>query len=163
MKEKTKKEKTPKPKYHMGQNAWYMVKLAWTSGEKKVIVLSLLSALLAVALNLINLYVSPTILSVVERRAPVPELIGTITGFVLALMFVSAAAEYVNENTMYGRISVRGEIIALLHKKTATTSYPNLFEERFKKLIRACRLRLCHSRCHLFPARKMEKAGNACR
>lgn len=134
MKENTKKEKTPKPKYHMGQNAWYMVKLAWTSGEKKVIVLSLLSALLAVALNLINLYVSPTILSVVERRAPVPELIGTITGFVLALMFVSAAAEYVNENTMYGRISVRGEIIALLHKKTATTSYPNLFEERFKKL-----------------------------
>lgn len=134
MKEKTKNEKTPKPKYNMGQNSWYMVKLAWTSGEKKVIVLSLLSALLAVAINLINLYVSPTILSVVERKAPVTELIGTITFFVLALMLVSAAAEYVNENTLYGRVSVRCEIIALLNKKAATTSYPNIFEERFKKL-----------------------------
>ena len=134
MKEKTKKEKTPKPKYHMGQNSWYMIKLAWTSGEKKVIVLSLLSALLAVAMNLINLYVSPTILSVVERKAPVPELMGTITGFVLALMLVSAAAKYVNENTLYGRVSVRCEIIALLNKKATTTSYPNIFEERFKKL-----------------------------
>ena len=134
MKEKTKKEKTPKPKYNMGQNSWYMIKLAWTSGEKKVIVLSLLSALLAVAMNLINLYVSPTILSVVERKAPVPELMGTITFFVLALMLVSAAAEYVNENTLYGRVSVRCEIIALLNKKAATTSYPNIFEERFKKL-----------------------------
>ena len=67
--QKAKKEKAPKPKYNMAQNSWFMIKLAWTSGEKKVIVLSLLSALTAVALNLINLYVSPTILSVVERKA----------------------------------------------------------------------------------------------
>lgn len=132
---KPKKEKAPKPKYNMGQNSWFMIKLAWTTKEKKVLVLSLLSATLAVALNLINLYVSPTILSVVERRAPVPELIGTILVFVLALMLVSAASAYVNKNTPYGRISVRLEIIALLHKKTATTSYPNLFDEKFRKLI----------------------------
>lgn len=134
MKEKTKKEKKSKPKYNMLQNSCYMVKLAWTSGEKKVIVLSAFSALFAVALNLINLYVSPTILAVVERQAPVSELIGTILLFVFALMFVSAAAAYVNTNTLYGRISVRCEIITLLNKKNATTSYPNLFDEKFKKL-----------------------------
>ena len=134
MQDKTKKEKSPKPKYNMGQNAWYMVKLAWTSGEKKVIVLSLLSAFLAVALNLINLYVSPTILSVVERKAAVSELILTITVFVGALMIVSAASAYVNMNTLYGRISTRCEIIAQLHKKAAATSYPNLFDDKFKKL-----------------------------
>lgn len=133
-KEKEQKEKTPRPKYCMAQNSWYMVKLAWTTGEKKVVVLSLLSALAAVGMNLINLYVSPTILSVVERRAPVQELIWTIVAFVLALMLVSAIAAYVQRNELYGRISVRCEIIARLNKKAATTSYPNLFDEQFKKL-----------------------------
>ena len=132
--QKTKKEKAPKPKYNMAQNSAYMIKLAWTSGEKKVIVLSLLSALLAVALNLINLYVSPTILSAVERKASVTELIVTIVIFVAALMLVSAASSYVNTNTLYGRISTRCEIIAQLQRKAATTSYPNLFDDKFKKL-----------------------------
>lgn len=133
-KEKEQKEKTPRPKYGMAQNSWYMVKLAWTTGEKKVVVLSLISALAAVGMNLINLYVSPTILSVVERRAPVLELIWTIAAFVLALMLISAIAAYVQRNELYGRISVRCEIIARLNKKAATTSYPNLFDEQFKKL-----------------------------
>ena len=132
--QKTKKEKAPKPKYNMAQNSAYMIKLAWTSGEKKVIVLSLLFALLAVALNLINLYVSPTILSVVERKASVTELIVTIAVFVVALMLVSAASSYVNTNTLYGRISVRCEIINALNRKAATTSYPNIYDEKFKKL-----------------------------
>lgn len=129
------KEKNSKaPKYNMAQNSWFMVKLAWTSGEKKVIVLSLLSALFAVALNLINLYVSPTILSVVERRASVAELLLTIGIFVVALMFFSAAAAYVNTNTLYGRVSTRCEIINLLNRKMTTTSYQNLSDERFKML-----------------------------
>lgn len=132
--QKTKKEKTPKPKYNMVQNSAYMIKLAWTSGEKKVIVLSLLSALTAVALNLINLYISPTILSVVERQASVTELILTIVVFVAALMLVSAASSYVNTNTLYGRVSVRCEIINLLNRKMAMTSYQNINDERFKTL-----------------------------
>lgn len=132
--QKAKKEKAPKPKYNMAQNSWFMIKLAWTSGEKKVILLSLLSALFAVALNLINLYVSPTILSVVERQASVTELIVTIVVFVAALMLVSAASSYVNTNTLYGRISVRCEIINLLNRKMATTSYQNISDERFKTL-----------------------------
>lgn len=135
MKGKRNKEKTPKPKYGMGRNSWFMIKLAWTSGEKKVLVLSLLSALLAVALNLINLYVSPAILSAVERHVDAPELIWTIASFVLALMFVSAASAYVNANEEYGRITVRSEIINLLNRKAATTSYPNVQDDKFIRLL----------------------------
>lgn len=134
IKEKNKKEKSLKSKYNMCQNSWYMIKLAWTSGEKKVIILSLLSALTAVAINLINLLVSPTILSVIERQGPFTELILTILVFVVALMLVSAASSYVNANTLYGRISTRCEIIAQLNKKTATTSYSNIYDEKFKEL-----------------------------
>lgn len=128
------KKTASEPKYNMGQNAWFMIKLAWTSGEKKVIILSLLSAFFAVALNLINLYITPTILAVVERRASMTELLTTILAFVLALMLVSAVSAYVNANTLYGRITVRSTLINLLNQKSATTSYPNLFDEKFRKL-----------------------------
>ena len=123
----------------MWQNSWFMIKLAWTSKEKKVIILSLLSAALAVALNLVNLYVSPTILSAVERHVSVGELFWTIAGFVLALMLVSAASAYVNTNTLFGRISVRAEITSLLNKKAATTSYPNIDDDKFIKLLTKAR------------------------
>ena len=63
------KEKTPKPRYNMAQNSLFMVKVAWTNGEKKVVVLSLLTAALAVATNIVNLHISPAILSAVERHA----------------------------------------------------------------------------------------------
>lgn len=134
-KEKAKKEKAPRPRYNMAQNSWFMMKLAWTSGEKKVLVLCLLSVLSAVALNLINLYVSPTILSAVERHVSLAELAGTILLFVLALMMVSAFSTYVGSNTRYGRISVRGEIVNLLNRKAATTSYPNIQDDGFSRLL----------------------------
>jgi len=133
--EKATKEKAPKPRYNMAQNTWFMTKLAWTTGEKKVIVLCLLSALLAVAMNIISLYVSPTILSAVERHVPLPELMRTIVAFALPLMLVSGAAAYVNENTLYGRVTVRSEINNLLNNKAATTSYPNLYDDQFAKLL----------------------------
>lgn len=131
---KEKKERTPRPQYNMLQTVCYMTKLAWISKEKKVLALGLLAALLAVAGNLVNLYVSPGILSAVERHASIGELLLTILAFTLGIMLVSAASAYVNENISYGRISVRIEIGRLLNRKAATTSYPNLDNGEFKNL-----------------------------
>lgn len=133
-KEKTNKERSPKPRYNMWQNSWYMTRLAWTSGEKKVILLSLLSAIFAVAMNLIDLYISPMILSAVERKASVTELILTIAVFVCALMAVSSISAYVEQNVLYGRLTVRREIVNLLNRKMAMTSYQNINDESFKTL-----------------------------
>lgn len=129
------KKESLKPKYNMAQNSWFMAKLAWTSGEKKVLVLSLLSAILAVALNLVNLYVSPAILSAVERHVSIQELFLTISGFTLGLMFLSSASAYVNTNVLFSRISVRAVVTNLLNRKAATTSYPNLYDSHFIKLL----------------------------
>ena len=129
-----KKEKSKGPKYNMGQNVWFMIKLAWTSGEKKVLVLGLFSALLAVVLNLINLYITPTILSAVERHVSVAELVWTILRFVLAVMSVSAALAYVNVNS-FCRVSVRMVIVNWINKKAATTSYVNVEDDEFKKML----------------------------
>ena len=121
--------------YRVLQNVWFMVKLAWTSGEKKVLALGLLSALLAVALNLARLYISPAVLAVLEKQASLTELLKTIGGFVLVTLFLSAAAAYVDVNTLHGRVTVRQEIMNLLNRKAATTSYPNVDDEKFRKLL----------------------------
>jgi ATP-binding cassette subfamily B protein len=131
---KKKREKVSKPKYNMWECSGYMIALAWREKEKKVLVLCLLQALLAVISNLINLYISPKILSVVERKAAFSELIATILVFVILIMFCSAASAYVNSNKLYGRISVRCAIIAAINKKSCVTSYPNIEDEKFIKL-----------------------------
>lgn len=128
---KTKKEK---PKYNMWQCSGYMIGLAWRENEKKVLVLCLLQAVLAVASNLVNLYISPSVLSVVERRASLTELIATILSFVVLLMLCAAASSYVSANTLYGRISVRLAIVAGINKKSSVTSYPNIADETFIQL-----------------------------
>ena len=129
------KENGQKSKYNMWQNSSFMIKLAWTSKEKKVIILSLLSASMVVLLNIINLYISPSILSVLERHASIEELLMTIILFGLGLLIVSGLSAYIDSNVLYGRISVRSEIINLINRKAATTSYPNLNDEKFQGLL----------------------------
>lgn len=130
----TQKEKPPKPKYNMWQSAWYMITLAILEKEKKVPVLCTLTALVAVASNLVSLSITPVILGAVENHSPLKTLLLLIGGFVLLTMFFSAAASYISINILYGKITVRSSIIAKLHTKMATTSYPNISDEKFLKM-----------------------------
>ncbi|MCD8055262.1 MAG: ABC transporter ATP-binding protein/permease [Clostridiales bacterium] len=134
-KNKKVKAKREKPRYNMLQNSAWMISTAWHDREKKVIVLSILTAVLAVCSTLINTYITPSILSKVETSAPVSELILTIVIFSLLLIIVSAAQSYVTTNTLYGRISVRMAIVRMLFRKAADTSYSNLWNKKFDKLI----------------------------
>ncbi len=134
-KEKIKKSKPPKPTYNMAQNSWYMIKLAWTLEEKKVLVCVLLSAILSVASNLVNLYISPTILLAVERHVSMTELLLTIAGFVFAMMFVQAATSYLQANELFGRVSVRCALMGYFNRKAATTSYSNLSDDDYLSLL----------------------------
>ncbi len=134
-KTKQAKEKALKPKYNAAQNTWFMLKLAWTSGEKKVIFLSIAVALSAVATSLVELYISPAVLSVLENHGTLAQLFITIAVFAGALALCYAVSGYLNENTIYGRITVRAEIVNMLNRKAATTSYPNMFDDGFLKLL----------------------------
>lgn len=132
MKAKNKTKK--KPKYNMFQNSWFMIQLAWKQKEKKVVFCAILLVILGVALNLIDLYIAPTILKAIETGASFTTLITTILVFISALALTYAFNAYVNANILYGRISVRTEIIAMLNNKACRTSYPNLENEEFYKL-----------------------------
>ena len=135
---KKENEKSAKPKYNMWQCSAYMISLAWREKEKKILLLCLLQVFLAVMSNLVNLYVAPSVLSVVERGASITELLTMVLLFVILIMFCSAATSYVNSNTLYGRVTVRLALISAINKKACTTSYPNLFEKKFTKLSAKC-------------------------
>lgn len=128
-------KKNQKPKYNMWQDAGFMIGLAWKNKEKKVLVLGVLVACLTVLNNLVNLYISPAVLSAVERRVSMRELVFTILLFVGALMFCSAALAYVNSNTLFGRVNVRMYILGAINRKAAVTSYPNMEDEDFHKFL----------------------------
>lgn len=128
------KEKSPKPKYNMWQNSVYMITLAWREKEKKVIVLCLLTIILSVTSNLVNLYISPSIINAVETKATLFELIKTILFFIGATLLLSALSSYISCNTPFGRITVRFAIVNAINRKNSTTSYPNLNDEAFRKL-----------------------------
>ena len=139
-----KKNQTKKnPKFNMFQNSWFMIKLAWKQKEKKVIFTGILLILFGVALNLINLYIAPTILDAIETGVSFRELIITILVFVTALVLTYAFNEYVNANVLYGRISVRTEIIAMLNNKACRTSYPNIENDEFYKLSEQASIYCC--------------------
>ena len=129
----------------MWQNSAYMIALAWREKEKKVLVLALLLALIAVINSLVNLYITPSILSAVENRVPVSELIAIIVIFVGLLMLCAAASSYVGANTLFGRVQVRCAIIGALNRKAATTSYPNVGDEKFQKLCAEASKAACYN------------------
>ncbi len=135
-----------KPKYNIFQNSWFMIKLAWKQKEKKVIFTAILLVLLGVELNLINLYIAPTILNAIETGASFTILITTILVFVTALVLTYAFNSYINANVLYGRISVRTEIIAMLNNKACKTSYPNIENEEFYKLCEQASIRCSNNR-----------------
>ncbi len=126
------KEKN-RPRYGIGQNVWWMVKLAWRT-KKRVLLFCLVTAVLEISRNLIQLYVAPEILSRVENHAPMGQLLGTIGFFTLALFLLLGVNDYVDKNTMFPRVDVRTEIIGMLSRKSNMTSYPNTLDADFIKL-----------------------------
>lgn len=122
-----------KPKYSTLQNVGWMVKIAWKNG-KRVLLFCLLTAVLEVLLNLVQLYIAPEVLAKVEQRVSVGELLATIGIFTAALFLIQGLKEYVKQNTLFPRVDVRSAITGKITSKCNSTSYPNTLNEDFVKL-----------------------------
>lgn len=136
--EHPKKQKTPreKPKYNMWQTSSYMISLAIQDREKKILVLGLLLTLLSLAISLTELFITPVILGFVERRAPLSALLTAILTFLLLSILFNGMRTYLDANWSYGKITLRLTLISLLNNKASTTSYPNLLDGKFQKMLR---------------------------
>lgn len=127
-----------KPKYGTFNNCMYMIKLSLTV-SKSIIILCVLHAILSALPNILQLFAIPSIISDLEAHTSVGDIIGTILFFVISLMLVSAVKSYVEQNTLYGRIEVRSEIVSKIHDKLCMTSYPNLSDQKFIKMMSKAR------------------------
>ena len=122
-----------KPKYNIAQDVGWMVKIAWRT-RRRVLLYTVLLAVMEILYNVAELYIAPQILSRVENQAPIRELIGTIIFFTLTLFFTRGFKEYLDEGAQYPRIDVRSAIIGMLGRKCNMTSYPNTLDANFIKL-----------------------------
>ncbi len=123
-----------KPKYGVWSNVRYMLTLAWNS-HKSVLWMCAVWAALSLSINLVQLFIAPVILQKVETIAPLSELLGTIGVFTAALIALNGLLGYVDENIIYGRISIRSLIILDINGKACTTSYPNSRDPEVLKLL----------------------------
>jgi ATP-binding cassette subfamily B protein len=131
---KAKKQNRPKPKYGMASNSAYMAGLAWRT-QKSVLFLCLAQVVLGVATQVLGLFFAPQVLKTLEASAPLNVLLGTILKFALALALVGAIDAYIRQNTLFGRVGVRCQLVAKIYDKVAMTSYPNVEEQGFLKLL----------------------------
>lgn len=130
-----------KASYNMWQNTGFMLKNAWKTC-KSVIFLCIVLALLTAGQTVAELLIAPAIIEKVEVAAPLSELMTTILVFSVALLLLTGLKTYVQENTLYGRVSVRVSIIRQIGEKLAGTSYPNILDTEFinleNKAYRSC-------------------------
>ena len=126
-------EEKKKSPYNMWQNTGFMLAQAWGK-YPSVIFLCIALAVVTAAQTVTELLIAPMVLQKVETAAPLEELLLTIAGFSLALLVLSGLKQYLDTNTLYGRVGVRISIVRQIGMKMARTSYPNLKEDRFNDL-----------------------------
>ena len=122
-----------KPKYSIWQNVCFMVRTAWNT-HKRVLIMCIVIAAIQVALNLAQLYVTPEILAKVEQGASVEELLITIGIFSAALFLLQGAKAYCTTIRLPAEVDVRSAIIRKMTRKTGETSYPNVHDPKILKL-----------------------------
>lgn len=127
-----------KPKYNMWQNIAYYISFAWKEKEKKIIFLSLLLVGFAILNNMVNLYVAPAILSIVEKKESTTKLVFTILAFSVTMMVCHAVRAYIDNYLPYAKITVRTAVLGHINHKTMLTSYPNVNDDAFIKLVAKC-------------------------
>ena len=122
-----------KPKYNIWQNVCFMVRAAWKT-HKRVLLMCIVIAAIQVSLNLAKLYVTPEILAKVEQGAPVGDLLLTIGIFTSALFLLMGAKGYLTQNHLPAEVDVRMAVIRQITRKTCETSYPNTRDPKVLKL-----------------------------
>lgn len=120
-------------KYNLWKNTAFMLKLAWNIC-KTVPLLCVSLSVVTVGLTSAQLLITPAILNKVETLASLHELILTIAIFSGVLLVLSGLREYINTNTLYGRIAIRTSLIQQVGIKFASTSFPNILKTEFINL-----------------------------
>lgn len=121
-----------KPKYNIWQNICYMAGLSLKM-EKKILLIGIGTTVVSLLLNLTDLFLAPTVLAKIEAMAPLREMLFTLALFILAQLLLSGAKSFLAECAGFYEGTPRAYLFKQVTKKSATTSYPNLLDERHNK------------------------------
>lgn len=123
-----------KPKYNTLQNVGFLLGLAWRV-DKTIPLLCAGIAAATAGSTVAQLLLAPAVLARVETHAPLESLVGLIAVFTAVLFVLYGVKAYLDENAIYGRISVRLAIINRISDKMAGTSFANVLDTGFVKAI----------------------------
>ena len=123
-----------KPKYNTLQNVGFMLGTA-RRVDKTVPFLCAGIAVATAGSTIAQLLLAPAVLARVESHAPLPYLVGVILAFTAVLFVLYGVKAYLDENAIYGRISVRLQIISIISDKMAGTSFAHVLDTGFVKAI----------------------------
>lgn len=121
-----------KPKYSIWQNICYMTGIAMQT-ERKILLIAVSTVLVRLLLNFINLFLTPTVLEKIEAAAPLQEILTTLALFILAMMLLWGAQEFLMSCKFFYERKPRMHLYKQVIMKAAATSYPNLLDERYSK------------------------------
>ena len=127
------KQETKKQPYTTLQNTLWELSIGWKT-RREGLILYALAALAEILNNLAGLYISPKVLSLVERHAAPGTLIGTILLFTAALLLTQGGQTYFKKYAMFCVVEIRSAVIMMINRKFNETAYPNTMNSAFQRL-----------------------------
>lgn len=120
-----------KEKYGMGSNVMFMINRA-AGSEPSVLWLLAVQAVAAIGISLLELFVTPVLLSRIQYHSPLSELLLLIGAFAAGMLILRALEAYLEMNVHTGRIKVRLGLVVMLIEKSACCSYPLMENPKFQ-------------------------------
>ena len=114
-----------KSEYGVIQTVRFMIRQA-AKEAPAVLVWLVVDAILALILQLLELYVTPVLLRDIDEQIALKELATTILLFSGGILLLTGLKEYINNATYQGKIEIRMSLCKAITAKIGATSYCNL-------------------------------------
>lgn len=121
-----------KSEYGVIQTIRFMIRQA-VKEAPAVLVWLVVDAILALILQLLELYVTPVLLRDIEEQIALKELVTTILFFSSGILLLTGLKEYINNATYQGKIEIRMSLCKAITEKIGATSYCNLGKKDFQE------------------------------
>lgn len=121
-----------KSEYGVIQTIRFMIRQA-AKEAPAVLVWLVVDAILALILQLLELYVTPVLLRDIEEQIALKELVTTTLFFSSGILLLTGLKEYINNATYQGKIEIRMSLCKAITEKIGATSYCNLGKKDFQE------------------------------
>lgn len=119
-------------KYGILSNISFMVKESFLVGPS-VLLFVLVIPVLTIGLETLRLFFLPQVVELLSRTSTMEEILKLIGIYSIGIILTSGLISYLKANVLFARIDVRTGLNNKFNLKLGRTSYPNLYDEAFRK------------------------------